>query len=493
MSLKFDQKKYDGLKSEFSKAIKRVRVSKSPHRKLTEDESKLSSYKESIIETYNRLVEYIAIFYSRFKEENKIIFKDRITHSRGKVVECFDILNLTYHWPQNSLELIDIEQVAKSKNSQSEIANSSDALNRATSSDSIASDEVDDPLSNIDNLMLEETEVTGNGEEGNQSDTQNNLENNSDNIDNITTMVQSTSEFLKLAASILNYKFAGDPLKLESFITDIELVDELAEAANKDICLKFIKSKLEGKALECMPEAVNTIEAVTDALKAEIKPENSSIIEGKMLALRLEKGNLSKFSEQAEKLAEAFRRTLIVEGISKAKAQEMTINKTIEICRKTARSETVKSVLAAKTFESPSEVVAKFVTENTIARREYKEAQSFKGKRFPNNNSNNNRQPNKSNNRNFDNRNNGGVRPNNNRYNNNNNNGGNNNRQNNNFNNNRRFNNNNNNRQNNNYHRQNNNRHNGGNEHTIRIMTGNHPGPSSDGDNRNEVFHVPMN
>lgn len=148
------------------------------------------------------------------------------------------------------------------------------------------------------------------------------------------------------------------------------------------MAVKFIKSKLEGRALECLPEEVTQMDHITSALKTTIKPESSKVIEGKIMALRIDKGNLSKFNEQAEKLSEALRRSLIIEGISKKKAEEMTITKTVELCRKTARSEIVKSVISATPFATPAEVIAKFITESEVARREYKESESAKNSKF---------------------------------------------------------------------------------------------------------------
>lgn len=62
-----------------------------------------------------------------------------------------------------------------------------------------------------------------------------------------------------MARPVLNYKFSGDPLKLEAFIADAELVESLTTGAAqpiKDLCLKFVKSNLEGGALEALPEEV---------------------------------------------------------------------------------------------------------------------------------------------------------------------------------------------------------------------------------------------
>lgn len=152
----------------------------------------------------------------------------------------------------------------------------------------------------------------------------------------------------------------------------------MAENANtKAICVKLIKSKLEAKALETLSEDANTYEVIVDALKDNIKPDSSMVIEGRMLSLHLDKNNVAKFVKQAEELAEALRRSLIVEGISKPKADEMSIAKRVELCRKTARSGVVKSVISASKFSKPAEVLAKFTTESETAKRERQETSNF--------------------------------------------------------------------------------------------------------------------
>lgn len=218
------------------------------------------------------------------------------------------------------------------------------------------------------------------------------------NIQTQTTMAQSKSDFLKLASGLINYKFEGDPLKLASFLADVDLVEESAEENNAALCLTFIKRCISGRALEFIPDDANTIARVKKALNDNIKPESSDVVEGKMMALKVRKGNFTEFTQEAEKLAEAFRRSLVVSGISQAKAQEMTIKKTIELCRKTTRSEVVKSVIASSRYEQPADVLATLVTQTDISKKEKAENDAFKS-RQQSKNSNVQNQNNRSNQR----------------------------------------------------------------------------------------------
>lgn len=89
------------------------------------------------------------------------------------------------------------------------------------------------------------------------------------------------------------------------------------------------------------------MDEIIEALERDIHPDNSKVVEGRLLALRADKSKLVEFSEKAEELADALRRSLVIEDISQAKAREMTIEKTVEVCRNAARSDLVKSVLAS--------------------------------------------------------------------------------------------------------------------------------------------------
>lgn len=89
-----------------------------------------------------------------------------------------------------------------------------------------------------------------------------------------------------------------------------------------------------------------------------------------MAALRFTPSKSQDFSKETELLAEALQRTLIIEGMTKEKAKEETIEKTIEICRKSAHSDVVRSILGASSFSTPQEVISKFIVENTTDKSE---------------------------------------------------------------------------------------------------------------------------
>lgn len=58
------------------------------------------------------------------------------------------------------------------------------------------------------------------------------------------------------------------------------------------------------------------------------------------------------------------KRALTLESIPQAKANEMAIEKTVELCRSNARSDLVKGILASTRFDDPKEVIAKYIVES---------------------------------------------------------------------------------------------------------------------------------
>lgn len=179
-------------------------------------------------------------------------------------------------------------------------------------------------------------------------------------------IIMNKNEFLKLASATINSNFSGDPQKLNSFIDSIELLESMAETQELKILLtSFVKTRLENRARECITDSHNTTQLIKNELKNKIKPDNSDIVIGRMTALLKDNMQMQDFSKKAEELADAYRRALTSEGISDTIANVMTIKETVKMCRQSAKSDLVKSVLASTTFNNAKEVVAKFVTETS--------------------------------------------------------------------------------------------------------------------------------
>lgn len=97
-----------------------------------------------------------------------------------------------------------------------------------------------------------------------------------------------------------------------------------------------MKTKLDGRARGNLVADDTTTDAIIAKLQANIKPDNSKVLAGRILSLKLNYSEQTDLADKAEKLSEAFRRSLVIEGMSQEKATEMAIEKTIELCRSNA-------------------------------------------------------------------------------------------------------------------------------------------------------------
>ncbi|XP_055325945.1 probable basic-leucine zipper transcription factor Q [Sitodiplosis mosellana] len=126
----------------------------------------------------------------------------------------------------------------------------------------------------------------------------------------------------------------------------------------------------------------NDTDEIINALKAGIKPENSKVVAGHLMALRADRANLTDFAKRAEELAESFQRSLVMGGTSRAKAIELSVDKAIDLCKANTSSTLVKSVLLSSKFDDAKEVIAKFTieTRNAVAENQILQFRSNRGR-----------------------------------------------------------------------------------------------------------------
>ena len=113
----------------------------------------------------------------------------------------------------------------------------------------------------------------------------------------------------------------------------IDLIEDLTEPNLQTTFINFVKSKLEGKARETLPDRIERLGDIKTALKNGIKPENLKAIAGRIAALNVRNNYFTEFAKQADELAGSLKRSSVVEGITQNKAHEMTVEQTISVCR----------------------------------------------------------------------------------------------------------------------------------------------------------------
>lgn len=115
----------------------------------------------------------------------------------------------------------------------------------------------------------------------------------------------------------------------------------------QNILKTYILTKLDQKALSNVNENAATIDEIIEALKGKILSKTSKVLEGQMIALTLENKSLIDFQKQAEEISKNYQLSLFEEEIPLAIAEKLTIEKTVDLCRKNTRSSEVIAILLA--------------------------------------------------------------------------------------------------------------------------------------------------
>lgn len=329
---------------------------------LSKNKETLDSYRKQLIKANNRIVSYINEAYFQVKRADQVFFDGQLERIRIKIKDCFDKLQctselgaLTTLIKEEDIGPVKLECKEEqytdtdSENNEQEIASSSQPKEIIAST---LIEKVEPSNSEVEDKNINNNKIDLHTE----SESENRIE------ENMADM--QAPEFLRLCGTTINKAYSGDPLALKSFIDAIDLLNSLATTnALRQTLFSFLKTKLEGRAREFIVDSVDNIDSLKQALTNNIKPDNSKVIEGRMLGLKFNLNNSDEFSEKAESLADALRRTLIIEGMTPNKANEIVIDKTVELCRRNTQSPIIKSVLEAAKFEQPKDVVAKLITQ----------------------------------------------------------------------------------------------------------------------------------
>jgi hypothetical protein len=172
----------------------------------------------------------------------------------------------------------------------------------------------------------------------------------------------SKIDFINACSRHMPINYDGKFDTLRSFINKINFLKELATTAELLTVLKtYVLTKLDQSALSKIPENPDTVDTIIQALKGKIVHETSKVLEGRMIALTLDKKSLVEFQKQA--LSENYQQALVEEGIPLSIAEKLAIEKTVDLCRKNTRSSEVKAILSATAHSSSSSVISKMITQ----------------------------------------------------------------------------------------------------------------------------------
>lgn len=336
------------------------------------------TYVEELIVSYNNIRQYLLETESQLEQESRDQIPSLVNDWNEKLISHAAILRFRVEIP-NSLAEIDKNRLKEINDDESELLSSSIVANDDSLNDP-SEEEPSTSKEKIDDQITINEQQTVNLTIGVERKINSCIENPS--VQKEEKMPQTKSDVIKLCAPTLNYKFSGESTKLRGFISDIRMLNDAIEAENKAFFLKLLKAKLEGKAIDADNEKAVDVETLITELEIVSKCESSKVIEGKLLSLKIDRFSISKFAHMVDELTEALKASYISEEYGKKKANELVIEKTVEVCRRQTKLDSVRSVLASSTFSSPAEVVAKLITEQNTVNKERRE--NYQNKSFGN-------------------------------------------------------------------------------------------------------------
>lgn len=362
-SERFNNTFYDELLEDHAKKAKRILK-----KDLSTNERTLKRYEIDILRAHNKIVKYVSIFLNRFDENSRDAVENEIKQVVEKTSKCIVRLNLDITLPENIFKQIDIENDTESIESIQYSDDEEFCSANSTHANLTLSNDSQSETNTIqsENTLIQDksdllTSVVAQHE-------QNISRTSPTQIDKMPDQELTKVGFIKFAAQTLKI-FNGDPMALTAFENNVKMLKSLSDKKYDTELRDVILTKLEGKAYECIdPE--KDVDNIVECLKTHIKHDNSKVIIGRMGVLKLNKLTTQDYAQKAEELAEALQRSLIFEGVNREKAKEMAIDKTVEMCRQSAKSDLVRSVIASTSYTSPKEVISKLITEQTTNERE---------------------------------------------------------------------------------------------------------------------------
>lgn len=390
---------WEELKQKFINTTRRIL-----ERDLSKNPSTLQSQETDLLNSYNQIVKTGSKAYLKLDDRKKAEVQIQLFNLRDKLRLCIDKLGLVVEFSNDIFVVITPKDIIERRKYNEEYEpienNFEDSASGSSNTETKTLQQIatetalnlsvlETSLSDDSLIIVTENEfgdnlgnpiqVQATVNQNTISDIQNQISLQEQNLQEIANMPMTAIELVNLVSKQIKTKFSGDPLELQSFIRSVNLITQLIAGetqAIKDLLPVIILTHLDKKALECVPTENATTQSIIEKLKENIKPDNSDVITGKMLALKL-KNNLNEYSEQVESLSEALQRTLVIEGSSQAQAKKTATKTTIELCRNNARSDLMRSVMASSSFESPKDVLAKFIIENSQEQQE-KQILAFK-------------------------------------------------------------------------------------------------------------------
>lgn len=132
---------------------------------------------------------------------------------------------------------------------------------------------------------------------------------------------------IKTATALLPH-YTGKEDETESFIEAVDLLYEITAEDDRDLMVKFIKTRISGKARLALPENIDSVDAIKDKLRQKFLLKISSdAILAQLRSTHQGNKKLSEYIAQVESLASQLTRAFIAENVASGEAAEKLAEK----------------------------------------------------------------------------------------------------------------------------------------------------------------------
>lgn len=176
--------------------------------------------------------------------------------------------------------------------------------------------------------------------------------------ENIATMANPPTFDIKTATALIQ-TYDGSPSGLDAFIDSVALLGDLTPAALTATAIKFLKTRLNGKARTALPPNPQSLNEITDAIKQACKSsETPDTLLAKLKATK-NKGDQQKFCDEVEEISQKLSTLYVDSKIPVEVANKMATKAGVETLINGITNAELKIILKANEFGTIQKAIQK--------------------------------------------------------------------------------------------------------------------------------------
>lgn len=163
---------------------------------------------------------------------------------------------------------------------------------------------------------------------------------------------------IKQASSII-HPYDGSVAGFDTFIDSVKLLQELIQPTHMAMAVKFIKTRLSGKARSGLPDTIVTIDALIDHVRSKCQDTTTpDSIVAQLNTLR-QRGPITSFCEEIENLCSKLENVYVSQKVPEDVAKTMTTKAGVNALIKGVTASETKLILKAGNYSSIKDALQK--------------------------------------------------------------------------------------------------------------------------------------